>query len=138
LLDDAKADALVLLSAKRENAGKVFTDESYKAYCSAYDLIVEKINSAESIEALEAINLPLLKVEAETKLAVYVPIEADDEDDVVEENKNVEEKKDEERIPEQNNDVSEDKDGCMSTVAASTIVTVGIIGLACVCRKKKN
>ena len=138
LLDDAKADALVLLSAKRENAGKVFTDESYKAYCSAYDLIVEKINSAESIEALAAINLPLLKVEAETKLAVYVPIEADDEDDVVEENKNVEEKKDEERIPEQNNDVSEDKGGCMSTVAASTIVTVGIIGLACVCRKKKN
>ena len=138
LLDDAKANALHILSAKRENAGKVFTPISYKIYLSEYDLIVEKINSAESLEALRAINVPLLKVEAESKLEVNIPIEVDEEDDVIKENENVKENDDNEQATEQIDDSSESRSGCESTVAMSAIATVGVIGLACACKKKKT
>lgn len=129
LLDMAKADALVLLSAKRENAGKVFTANSYEAYCLAYDLIVEKINSAESIEALNAINLPLLKVEAEAKLIVDLPVIAE-EDDEPEDKEIVNDSNADEAPNDAEPDEPKKDSGCASSLSLSVIAIASTLGLA--------
>ena len=137
LLDAAKADALVLLSAKRENAGKVFTAKSYEAYLEAYDLIVEMINSAESIDAIRALNLPELKVAAEVKLVVDSHEDIDDssDEDYRGDGEN-EAEGNEKNDNEQGIDESDKNSGCASSVGFSVLAIVGLIGVSFLCKER--
>ena len=135
LLDGAKADALTLLSAKRENAGKVFTKESYEEYSKAYDLIVETINSAETVEEVYALNLPALKIEAENKLVVNVRIVIEEDDEDVKEDI-IEEDVLEEENQEQDVDDSKDESGCSLSIGISAIAVVSIIGAGVLYKRK--
>ena len=135
-LKEAKAVALAILSAKRENAGKMFTQDSYLAYLKAFDSIVEQINSATDVSVLQALDVPSLKVEAENKLIVNVPeiIEEDYEDD-----EKIEIEDDEKENAENNvqNSASAEKDGCSSMISLSALLAVGLLGIGFV-RKKQD
>ena len=145
-LADAKAIQLIALSAKRENAGKVFTADSYKAYSDAFDAIKAQIEGAADIAALNAIDVAALKVAAENKLVVDVPDApdapdapgADDNDD----NKDDGNKDDEtDKATDENKDddtVPNTKKGCFSSVAISALAVVGVIGAAVVLKKKED
>lgn len=132
-LDEAKAVALAILSAKRENAGKVFTKDSYSAYLKAFDDIVEKINSASDVAALEALDVPALKVAAENKLVVDIPelVEEEYDDD---EKIEVEDNKEEENEENQNS-ASTEKNGCSASASACVFAITSLLGFALV-RKK--
>lgn len=137
-LADAKADALVILSAKRENAGNVFTAASYTEYASAFDAIVASINGAADMAALDAIDIAALKVAAEAKLVVDVPAapEADDKD---EDDKETEKKDDEEDKKDETEKPAESGcGGCGSSAAISAIAVVAVIGTGVALKKKKD
>lgn len=148
-LTDAKAVALIALSAKRENAGKVFTADSYKAYSDAFDAIKAQIEGAADIAALNAIDVAALKVAAENKLVVDVPDAPDapgaddnDDDNKDDDNKDDGNKDDEtDKATDENKDddtVPNTKKGCSSSVAISALAVVGVIGAAVVLKKKED
>ena len=141
--DDAKANALIALSAKRENAGKVFTDASYTEYSAAFDAIKAQIEGAADIAALQAIDVAALKVAAENKLAVNVPAapEAPDADNKDDDNKNDETDKATEENKDDETEAPKDDKGCGSTpiiIVAIVVVVCGGVALFVMQKKKEN
>jgi hypothetical protein len=141
--DDAKANALIALSAKRENAGKVFTDASYTEYSAAFDAIKAQIEGAADIAALQAIDVAALKVAAENKLAVNVPAapEAPDADNKDDDNKNDETDKATEENKDDETEAPKDDKGCGSTpiiIIAIVVVVCGGVALFVMQKKKEN
>ena len=142
-LTAAKNMALTALSAKRENAGNMYTSASYDAYISAFDAIVALINEASSIDALNALDVAALKVAAEVKLVLVIPepLEdfGDDEDfendfDETEENDNYNDDGDAETLAPITH--SKNEFGCSSSLAYSFVAIVASLGLAIVIKKK--
>ena len=137
-LADAKAVALIALSAKRENAGNVFTEASYKEYSTAFDALKAQIEGAADLAALNAIDIAALKVAAENKLAVEVPkapeADADDKDAADDDDKDDDKKDDETDAP----DAEGGCGGCGSSAALSAIAIVGVIGTALALKKKED
>lgn len=141
--DDAKANALIALSAKRENAGKVFTDASYTEYSAAFDAIKAQIEGAADIAALQAIDVAALKVAAENKLAVNVPAapEAPDADNKDDDNKNDETDKATEENKDDETEAPKAEGGCGSTpiiIIAIVVVVCGGVALFVMQKKKEN
>ena len=141
--DDAKANALIALSAKRENAGKVFTDASYTEYSAAFDAIKAQIEGAADIAALQAIDVAALKVAAENKLAVNVPAapEAPDADNKDDDNKNDETDKTTEENKDDETEAPKAEGGCGSTpiiIIAIVVVVCGGVALFVMQKKKEN
>ena len=142
-LADAKANALIALSAKRENAGKVFTDASYTEYSAAFDAIKAQIEGAADIAALQAIDVAALKVAAENKLAVNVPAapEAPDADNKDDDNKNDETDKATEENKDDETEAPKAEGGCGSTpiiIIAIVVVVCGGVALFVMQKKKEN
>ena len=72
-VDQKRIELKGLLGAKATNASSYYTASSYEQYSSAYDAIVKSLDDANTVEALEKIDVTALKTEAEAKLVVYVP-----------------------------------------------------------------
>lgn len=134
----AKKVALAILSAKKENVGKLFTQESYSAYLKAFDSIVEKINSVADISELEELDVPALKVAAENLLVVYVQnvVEEEDNGDSNYEKIEFEEDEKNENANVQNAAPAE-SNSCASSVSLSALAAVLSIGTALVIKKNK-
>ena len=142
-LADAKATYLIALSAKRENAGKVFTDASYTEYSAAFDAIKAQIEGAADMAALQAIDVAALKVAAENKLAVNVPAapEAPDADNKDDDNKNDETDKATEENKDDETEAPKADKGCGSTpiiIIAIVVVICGGVALFVMQKKKEN
>lgn len=142
-LAEAKNTALTALSAKRENAGNMYTATSYTEYITAFDAIVAKINSASTLEALNSIDVAALKVAAEVKLVLVIPEPSedygDDENfdndfDETEQNGNGGDDGDGETLAPITH--SKDNGGCSSSLALSSIAIIASFGLAVVIKKK--
>lgn len=134
----AKKVALAILSAKKENVGKLFTQESYSAYLKAFDSIVEKINSVADISELEELDVPALKVAAENLLVVYVQNVVEEEDNGDSNYEKIEFEEDEKN---ENNNVQNaapvESNSCASSVSLSALAAVLSIGTALVIKKNK-
>ena len=61
------------LGAKLTNSNNTYTADSYSKYSDAYDAIVKSLDDATTVEALNKINIPTLKANAEAMLVNYVP-----------------------------------------------------------------
>lgn len=138
-LNDARQLLLILLSAKRENAGDVFTEDSYKEYLKAFDDIVAKINAATTLEELEKIDIALLKVNAENKLVVNIPEEVEDDDEevnvIINNNDDADDEAEEENV---NNATATQGNGCASSAAVTSVAFVSVLGVAFAKKKKQN
>ncbi|MBQ4136384.1 MAG: hypothetical protein IJD73_04880 [Clostridia bacterium] len=64
------------LGAKISNSGGIYTEDSYSAYTSAYDAIIASLNNADTVTALDAINVASLKTQAEAKLVTVADVVA--------------------------------------------------------------
>ena len=64
------------LGAKISNSGGIYTEDSYSAYTSAYDAIIANLNNADTVTALDAINVASLKTQAEAKLVTVADVVA--------------------------------------------------------------
>ena len=135
---EAKANALIILSAKRENTNNVFTAASYAEYATAFDAIVASINGAADMAALKAIDIAALKVAAEAKLAVAVP-----EAPAADGEKETDAPETDAPATEATNDETQAPakggcGGCGSSAAISAIAIVGVIGTAIALKKKED
>ena len=140
-LSDAKLAALTALGAKIENVGGAYTSVSYAEYTVAYYEIVSKINNANDMAALSAIDVNSLKTSAEAKLAVFVPTTEDSstDDSNESETKASETEKKTDKGEEKDDAVkeSEKNQGCASAAGISALMVIGIIGTAVVLKKKE-
>ena len=133
-LEIAKKNAITLLSAKRENAGNVYTASSYKDYCAAFDTIVAQINEATSLKALEMLDISALKVAAEVKLIVAIP---EPQEELEDDNKAVDDFLDDDKNNYDDNDVENEtlapisdttsNNGCNSALSMSSIIVLSVI-----------
>ena len=72
-LVSAKQDELkALLGTKINNTNDVYTSASYELYSAAYDKIIADINAATTLDALNSINITVLKTAAESRLVTTV------------------------------------------------------------------
>ena len=137
-LADAKAVALAILSAKRENAGDLFTKASYEEYLAAFDAIVAKINGASTLLVLESIDVAALKVEAENKLVLNISNNSENDNNGNENNNvNDEDDGDKDNGAADKNESAENG-GCASSVTLSAFAVIGALGVAVSLKKKEN
>lgn len=142
-LAEAKHNALTALSAKKENAGNIYTAKSYAEYCDAFDAIFAQINDATTVEAVKAIDIAALKVAAEIKLVVVIP---EPDEDYEDENYNNgfdetdfdlnDEEEDAETLAPVTN--TEKNNGCSSSLALSSVAVISSLGLALIIKSKKT
>ena len=138
-LADAKAVALDILSAKRENAGDVFTKTSYEEYIAAFDAIVAKINGASTLLVLENIDVASLKVDAENKLVVNIPDADESEDDGDNVTPDIDDKGDDKDDDDEDNKYeTANKSGCASSMTISALALVCVVGAVVSLTKKKD
>ena len=138
-LADAKAVALDILSAKRENAGDVFTKTSYEEYIAAFDAIVAKINGASTLLMLENIDVASLKVDAENKLVVNIPDADESEDDGDNVTPDIDDKGDDKDDDDEDNKYETvNKSGCASSMTISALALVCVVGAVVSLTKKED
>ena len=137
-LAKAKLAALTVLSAKRENAGNVFTAASYNEYLTAFDAIVAQINSAQSLEALAEVDVALLKVNAENKLVVATREAILDDEDSSDDVGNLIPDDDDGTPNDDYRPVTDSSSGCSSSLSLSfsALTLVSLLGTALVIKKK--
>lgn len=73
-----KATLLAELGEKKLNNG-IYTEDSYAAYSSAFDAIIESINGLSTLEALNEINVSTLNSEADARLVELGATEENDD-----------------------------------------------------------
>ena len=136
-LAKAKLAALTVLSAKRENAGNVFTAASYNEYLTAFDAIVAQINSAQSLEALAAVDVALLKVNAENKLVVATREAILDDEDSSDDVGNLIPDDDDGTPNDDYRPVTDSSSGCSSSLSLSfsALTLVSLLGTAFVLKR---
>ena len=66
--DEKREELIILLGEKIENTDNYYTASSYEAYSSAYEQIVNSLNSATTVDALNNIDVATLRANAEAKL----------------------------------------------------------------------
>ena len=66
--DEKRAELIILLGEKIENTDNYYTASSYSAYSSAYEQIINSLNSATTVDALNNIDVATLRANAEAKL----------------------------------------------------------------------
>ena len=71
-IDEKKAALRTALGTKISNSSGTYTSTSYSQYSSAYDSILTSIDSATTVEQLNAIDVATLKSSAEAKLVTAV------------------------------------------------------------------
>ena len=130
LLAKAKLDALTVLSAKRENAGNVFTSASYNEYLIAFDAIVAQINNAQTLEALALVDVALLKVNAENKLIVATREAVLDDDDSNSDYGDLTPDGDDDAPDNDYGTVTDNSSGCASSLSLSALTLVSLLGTA--------
>ena len=155
VLSVKKAEMIALLGVKIANEGEIYTIESYSSYSFAFDTITYMIDSADSVSAIDSIDVLALKQSAEAILVkVYIPSnpsesdtpEADtQETDAPEtdtpETDTPETDAPETDAPETETDKFPEESGCGScgsSVALSAIALVGIVGASLVVKRKKD
>ena len=67
LVEEKRTELLAMLGAKKTNSNN-YTTASYKQYSDAYDAIVNSLEAATTVDALNSINVSELKAAAEAKL----------------------------------------------------------------------
>ena len=121
--DEKRAELKATLGEKIDNSNGYYTEESYSKYSNAYDEIVKSLDDATTVEALNKIDVPTLKSNAEALLEKYVP--------------KVETDAPETDAPETDAPpTSIGCGGCGSAAALSAFAFVAIIGAALVTKKK--
>ena len=73
-----KAELIAELGEKKLNNG-IYTEDSYAAYSSAFDAIIESINGLSTLEALNEINVSTLNSEADARLVELGATEENDD-----------------------------------------------------------
>ena len=68
--DEKREELIILLGEKIENTDNYYTASSYEAYSSAYEQIVNSLNSATTVDALNNIDVATLRANAEAKLVL--------------------------------------------------------------------
>lgn len=136
-----KNAALKILGEKIENIANKFTSASYSDYIFAYYSIISRINNAQDIITIKAIDVAALKALAEAKLQEVLPEikETESKETVAPETEKATE-------PENNNNnggyvevPSDEKDsGCSSAVGISALAVIGVIGAAVLVKKKED
>ena len=71
-VDIKKAELLNTLGAKKTNDNNEYSAESYAKYSELYDVILESINNATTLDALNAIDVNTSKAVAEAKLVTVL------------------------------------------------------------------
>ena len=139
-----KNAALKILGEKIENIANKFTSASYSDYIFAYYSIISRINNAQDIITIKAIDVAALKALAEAKLQEVLPeIKETESKETVATDAPETEKATE---PENNNNnggyvevPSDEKDsGCSSAVGISALAVIGVIGAAVLVKKKED
>ena len=113
-----RVEAIKLLGTKISNDNGVYTAESYENYSIAFDMIVSMIESAETVSALEVIDVPTLKASAEAIL-----VEVSSEPEIPETDAPETDASETENLP-----VEKGCGSCGSSAALSAVALVGIIG----------
>ena len=127
-----RGEAIKLLGTKISNDNGVYTAESYENYSIAFDMIVSMIESAETVSALEVIDVPTLKASAE---AILVEVSSETEipeTDTPETDTPETEAPETEKLP-----AKKGCGSCGSSAALSAVAVVGIIGVALVAKRKE-
>ncbi len=163
LVEEKRTELLAMLGAKKINSNN-YTTASYKQYSDAYDAIVNSLEAATTVDALNSINVSELKAAAEAMLVVYVPEpepkpEPEPETDAPEtdapetnapETNAPETNAPETDAPETNASETETESesdaivvikgcgGCNSTAAISAAIIVGMVGVALTTKKRRR
>ena len=165
VLSVKKAEMIALLGVKIANEGEIYTIESYSSYSFAFDTITYMIDSADSVSAIDSIDVLALKQSAEAILVkVYIPSnpsesdtpeadtpetdapetdtpETDTPETDAPETDTPETDTPETDAPETETDKLPEESGCGScgsSVALSAIALVGIVGASLVVKRKKD
>ena len=122
-----RGEAIKLLGTKISNDNGVYTAESYENYSIAFNMIVSMIESAETVSALEVIDVPTLKASAEAIL-----VEVSSEPEIPETDTPETDTPETEKLP-----AKKGCGSCGSSAALSAVAFVGIIGVALVAKRKE-
>ena len=123
-----RVEAIKLLGTKISNDNGVYTAESYENYSIAFDMIVSMIESAETVSALEVIDVPTLKASAEAIL-----VEVSSEPEIPETDAPETDASETENLPAEKGCGS-----CGSSAALSAVALVVIIGASFIIKRKEE